>query len=341
MNPNTDNQDKARQSRFVRAMSGRRGLAVVAVVTAICTVLSAGAVWLAWDAVKGASQPASAQPAVTDSQTRADETDSPVTIAPESDEPAVTETPETAAESTGTEAETETETETEIETETETETEPVTEAETAPPIELDGYVVCLDAGHGYDDHGTDVEAFGDWAEKDIVLDICLRAGQLLTDWGVNVIYTRPDDVIPPDAELNEEGRYLLNPYAREAIMKSYADIHAFVSVHVDYYEADPAINGPRMYYYRGNHAVTDGLVRSIAREIAETWQMEKTPAIQALPWEEAFYVTKCTSFPSILLEIGFATNPTDAANMMKEDWRQDMAESIARGIAEHLGLNIH
>lgn len=337
MKSNTENEDRMPLNRFVRAMSGRRGLTVVACVAALCMVLSAGSVWMAYSAVKNAAQPVIVPPTESDTAAQPMETDSPVTVAPPESETIS----ESETEPAETEAKTEAVTETEPITETETETEPVTEAETEPLIELDGYVVCLDAGHGYDDHGTDVEAFGDWAEKDIVLDICLRAGELLQNWGVNVIYTRPDDVIPPDAELNEEGRYLLNPYAREAIMKSYADMHAFVSVHVDYYEADPAINGPRMYYYRGNHGVTGGLVDAIAREIAKTWQMEKLPLIQALPWDEAFYVTKCTSFPSILLEIGFATNPTDAANMMKEDWRQDMAESIARGIADHLDIDVN
>lgn len=346
MKQSNSEPNSPKSSRFVRLMSGRSGMMVVCAALLIAMSASASAVWTAAKFLKEEPKeplPAFAQSEAADTQPESEnppqtEPAAPdVTPAPEESEP-----PEPSTE-TGTETVTEPSTETEpvAETDPVTESETETAVETEPPIELEGYVVCFDPGHGYDDPGTDADIFGDWSEKDIVLDISLRAGEILEGWGVNVLYTRTDDVIPENPELNSYGKYVYTPYMRERFLKSYARIDAVVSVHCDYYEASSAISGARLYYYRGNDSTTGGLVRSIANAIAKNLSLDSAPASQALPEEEAFYITKCTSFPSLLLEIGFCTNPDDAANMMDEQWRQSMAQSIAEGVGAYLNLKMN
>ena len=51
---------------------------------------------------------------------------------------------------------------------------------------------------------------------------------------------------------------------------------------------------------------------------------------------EAYYVIKHITAPSVLIEMGFITNESDASNMLSEEWRQKMAESVAAGIVNSL-----
>jgi N-acetylmuramoyl-L-alanine amidase len=209
--------------------------------------------------------------------------------------------------------------------------------------EPEKYVICVDAGHGYDDPGTDAEALGDWSEKDITLDIALRLGAILEKAGCEVAYTRTDDIIPEDAPRNEDGFYLLNAYDREKIMKSLDRVDAFVSVHCDFYDKDPKINGVRIFYYRDNSKNIAEYAGYVADGIEDALKISglggvTPPSINGLDKDNAYYVTKCTDIPSVLVETGFVTNQRDVKNMLTEKWRQDMAQGIADGIIRFLGI---
>jgi hypothetical protein len=47
-----------------------------------------------------------------------------------------------------------------------------------------------------------------------------------------------------------------------------------------------------------------------------------------------FYVLRNTRIPSVLVECGFLTNPTEARNAQDATYRQQLAEAIARGVRE-------
>jgi N-acetylmuramoyl-L-alanine amidase len=49
-----------------------------------------------------------------------------------------------------------------------------------------------------------------------------------------------------------------------------------------------------------------------------------------------FYVIARTSMPAILVETGFVTNPTEAANLNNPSYQKRMAEAIARGIDQFM-----
>ena len=63
------------------------------------------------------------------------------------------------------------------------------------------------------------------------------------------------------------------------------------------------------------------------------------------PWrgvkEEEFGVLVMTSMPAVLIEMGFIDCSTTARSMVQGKTRRDMAEAIARGIAEYAGKGAH
>jgi N-acetylmuramoyl-L-alanine amidase len=219
--------------------------------------------------------------------------------------------------------------------------------------------IVIDAGHGGHDSGT--LGVGGIQEKDVVLDVALRLGKLLHErLGAEIIYTRSDDTFIPLE-------------ARTAIAnKAQADL--FLSIHANSSPDDTA-RGVETYYLnftqsadalqvaaRENavsgqsvHQLSD-LVKKIAlkdkieesREFAADVEQTLYSGLATGPGSSAneglknrgvkkapFVVLIGANMPSILAEISFVTNPTDADQLRRPDYRQRIAESLFKGVAKY------
>jgi len=214
--------------------------------------------------------------------------------------------------------------------------------------------IVIDAGHGGHDSGT--LGAGGIEEKDVVLDVALRLGKLLHDrLGAEIVYTRADDTFIPLE-------------TRTAIAnKAQADL--FISVHANSSQ-DASARGVEVYYLnftsdpeamevasRENavstqsvHQLSD-LVKKIAlkdkidesRELAEDVDESlygglakgngglKNRGVKKAP----FVVLIGANMPSILAEISFVTNPTDAEELRRPEYRERVAESLYTGVARY------
>ncbi|MHB1021298.1 MAG: N-acetylmuramoyl-L-alanine amidase [Acidobacteriaceae bacterium] len=215
--------------------------------------------------------------------------------------------------------------------------------------------IVIDPGHGGHDSGT--IGPGGLEEKDVVLDVALRLGKLLQQrMGEDVVYTRSDDTFIP----LEERTAIAN--------KDHADL--FISIHANS-SPERDVRGVETYYLnftsqpdslqvaaRENaasdesiHQLSD-LVKKIAlsdkleesREFASDVQDSlysglkkgnsgfKDRGVKQAP----FVVLIGANMPSILAEISFLTNPKDAREMRQPAYRQRIAESLYRGVAEYI-----
>ncbi len=214
--------------------------------------------------------------------------------------------------------------------------------------------IVIDAGHGGHDSGT--LGAGGIEEKDVVLDVALRLGKLLHDrLGAEIVYTRADDTFIPLE-------------TRTAIAnKAQADL--FISVHANSSQ-DESARGVEVYYLnftsdpeamqvasRENavstqsvHELSD-LVKKIAlkdkidesRELAEDVDQSlygglargneglKNRGVKKAP----FVVLIGANMPSVLAEISFVTNPTDADELRRPEYRERVAESLYAGVARY------
>jgi len=216
--------------------------------------------------------------------------------------------------------------------------------------------IVIDPGHGGHDTGT-IGPNG-LMEKDLVLEVAKRLGKLLeARLGADVIYTRQDDTFIPletrTAIANQEK----------------ADL--FVSIHANS-SHDPDARGVETYYlnFTSNeealevaareNAVSDksihelqDLVKKIAlkekidesREFATEVQHSlhnglavKSPGIRDRGVKKApFVVLIGANMPSILAEVSFVSNPTDARKLKTADYRQRIADSLFNGISKYVG----
>jgi N-acetylmuramoyl-L-alanine amidase len=214
--------------------------------------------------------------------------------------------------------------------------------------------IVIDAGHGGHDSGT-IGADG-IEEKDVVLDVALRLGKLLHErLGAEIVYTRSDDTFIPLE-------------TRTAIAnKAQADL--FISVHANS-SSDPTARGVETYYL--NFTTSPDALQTAARENAVSNQsihqlsdLVKKITLRdkidesrefASDVEDSLYsglqkgnaglknrgVKKApfvvligANMPSILAEISFVTNPRDASQLQRPEYRERVAESLYKGVARY------
>jgi N-acetylmuramoyl-L-alanine amidase len=217
----------------------------------------------------------------------------------------------------------------------------------------------IDPGHGGHDTGT--IGAGGLKEKDLVLDIARRLGEMVTErLGSEVIYTRTADTFIP----LEERTALAN--SRKADL--FLSIHANSSRH-------RRIGGPETYYLnfttdpealevaaRENATSAksiselQSLVQKItlkekvqeSREFAETVQKGVYTAL-ARPRgfrnrgvkKAPFVVLVDASMPAVLVEIGFLSNGREESLLRRPSQRQRVAEALYKALAQYAGTLSH
>ena len=214
--------------------------------------------------------------------------------------------------------------------------------------------VMIDPGHGFDDIGTSSALLGDVNEATVNLDFALRVRELLAkNKELAVLMTHDDNAVDGRISASDGGEpplnnlVLLTPEDR-AVLANGQDIDLFVSIHCDSIPDKPDISGMRTYYYDSGDTVgaRDAGAEALATNIANQFGLKMgndapVPMVKTMTDDNAFYVIKNIDVPSVLCEVGFVTNQTDANNMLDETWRQAAAEAIANGIMEYIRHAVH
>ncbi len=172
--------------------------------------------------------------------------------------------------------------------------------------------VVIDPGHGGRDPGA--VGRGNIYEKEIVLDISRQVAAILAQNGVSAILTRNRD-----EEIDLEPRVAIAERANATL---------FVSIHANAISLDrPDVNGLETYYFESGL----GLANAIHANVLRSASIEDRRVRKA-----RFFLLRKTSMPSVLVETGFVTGATDAANLATAAHRQNMARGIAQGILQYL-----
>jgi N-acetylmuramoyl-L-alanine amidase len=168
-------------------------------------------------------------------------------------------------------------------------------------------VVVIDPGHGGHDRGGIPGQRV--AEKTMNLDVALRLRQVLQASGYHVVMTRDSDVFVPLG-------------TRVAIANSYRNA-IFVCIHFNATGRSGA-NGIETYFYSSQSLP---LASAIHYYVAGG-----APSANRGVRRRGYYVLRRTTVPSVLVECGFLTNPTEAYYAQSASYREKLAEEIARGI---------
>lgn len=176
------------------------------------------------------------------------------------------------------------------------------------------YTIMLDSGHGGRDPGA---VYNGRQEKDDALRLALAIGEILQDRGVDVLYTRTEDVYESPFE--------------KAMEANTADADFFLSIHRNSYPTDNTVSGVESLIYDKS-----GIKFEMAENINE--QLEAVGFVNLGVKERPnLVVLKRTRMPAVLVEVGFINSDTD--NQLFDENFQDIVEAIAAGIVDTLGLD--
>ena len=202
------------------------------------------------------------------------------------------------------------------------------------PKVKDGYTICVDPGHGFVDGGCGDGIWEDGTlEKDINLAVANKLKDDLTALGFSVVMTHDGTTFGKTSA--DDGNQIFNPSERVAYANS-LDIDYYISIHVNSYDKNPDTSGIRIYYENGNNwrkvnTNDEAIAQSIADSIKT--EMDPKPAPQIFDQTTASYqVVRETTVAASLIEIGFCTNATDAANMVNDEWQTELSQAIADGL---------
>ena len=190
-------------------------------------------------------------------------------------------------------------------------------------------VVYLDAGHGGYDPGASY--FG-ISEKSLTLAIQSRVKAKLESEGYQVVTTRTSDTY---VDLTDRSR---------AVNASESDI--FVSIHINA-SGSSAAQGIETYYYQPYaeypsrinatyHAnptrlsMSDTLANAIQSSL-----INATGAQNQGVKRQTFAVLRETTAPAVLLELGFLSNPQEAARLNTSAYQETLANAIVAGIKSY------
>jgi N-acetylmuramoyl-L-alanine amidase len=185
-------------------------------------------------------------------------------------------------------------------------------------------LVVLDAGHG----GKDTGACGYAIEKDANLAITLKAGEVLTQNGIQVVYTHNDDAYLELDEISD----IANMY----------NAALFVCIHNNSSVSSSA-SGTETYYYAPVERPDLFIQKDERYSLASTLQKYVVNAI-GLPDRGVktanFAVLRNTQMPSALVEGAFVSNPIEGTLLTQTDFQNQIGEAIANAIMEYMRENV-
>lgn len=187
-------------------------------------------------------------------------------------------------------------------------------------IPLSQRIVVVDAGHGGPDSGA--RGVNSIHEKDITLAVSRKLADLLRESGAIVIETRQVDTdLSTDLDKQLRKRHRGDLKGRLGIARK-TRIDAFISVHCNA-GPSPEWRGAQVLYLEGNEDA-----KKLAEITQDTFKDELLPTKREIESNRTLYLLKRIEGPAILAEIGFVTNPDEAAHMIRHEYQAKIASAL-------------
>lgn len=203
------------------------------------------------------------------------------------------------------------------------------EAKETTADSIEQYCVIVDAGHGGKDPGK-VGVNGE-LEKDINLEIAYKLKEQLEALGIEVLLTRTEDAgLYQESDTNKKASDMRKRC--EFIAENTAD--AVVSIHQNSYQ-DESVWGAQVFYY--THSDTGKILANCIREqIIKGLGGDNDRPVKN---NDSYYMLINTSCPTVIVECGFLSNPTEADNLCDSSYQQSLAKAISMGVLDFLKAN--
>lgn len=178
------------------------------------------------------------------------------------------------------------------------------------PREVYDRIVVIDPGHGGTQPGTTA---GPIHEKYLVMDVAMKLYELFNNSDIKVYSTRLSDTT---VSLSQ----------RAAMANEVGDL--FISIHMNSVWPNQTPNGTETFYHQRDASAYNGLTSAQMAEIFQRHMLEALETNDRGVKRGAFDVLVFTNIPAVLSEIGFLSNPDEAARLQDEAFQQLAAEAL-------------
>lgn len=194
------------------------------------------------------------------------------------------------------------------------------------------YLVILDAGHGLDTPGKRTPLFPDGSfmhENEFNRSVVRKIDALLEQYeNIDVVFTTTEK---REIGLPERVVRVNDLYDK---VKTLYDKIVLISVHANALTGEwGSQNGTETYYYPTN-PVDKSFAQVIHKHLVQATGLRDRGVIG-----EAFYIIKNVKMTSCLCECAFMDNLNEAKLLLSDEFRQDCAEGIVKGLKEYFGMN--
>ncbi len=190
-------------------------------------------------------------------------------------------------------------------------------------------IVIIDPGHGGEDSGA-VGVNGE-EEKNLNLELASEIGNILTDKGYTVVYTRTEDKLLLHEGEDVYGLRKISDLKNRCKISHEYENALFISIHMNSY-GDARYSGLQVYYSSGNDESRQ-LASMIQSTVRNTVQPDNNRQIKE---GKDIYVLKNCGGTGILVECGFLTNPDECEKLSQKEYQKELSFSIVCGIIEYI-----
>jgi N-acetylmuramoyl-L-alanine amidase len=197
--------------------------------------------------------------------------------------------------------------------------------------------IVIDAGHGGQDWGATVAGR---YEKDITLAVARKLRARLRALGLGPVrMTRDsDEFVPLDGRVEENsawsGGLFISLHANKVFRRgshgimvySFGKGHGRSDRHHRHHRKVPPLPAPPGEQVRAGAALAAELARSLRREGLRVEAVERAE----------YYVLKNPRTPSVLVELGYLSNPAEGKLLADPEYQDRLAAALADSLAEHL-----
>ncbi len=183
------------------------------------------------------------------------------------------------------------------------------------------YTVVIDAGHG----GTDPGSIGYKTkvhEDELNLKLSKLLKTKLEKAGINVVMTREDNNAMVEGAGKKWKRKDMEA-RRELIKKTRPNM--VISLHQNSY-TNHSLRGAQVFYDKKSE-----ISKKIAESIQEQFKLNLDKSIKA-PSPGDYFMLKCSSAPSVIVECGFLSNVEEEKLLLTESYQEKIIDSIYKGI---------
>ncbi len=188
-------------------------------------------------------------------------------------------------------------------------------------------LIVIDPGHGGEDPG----ALGRSGihEKEIVLEVSKKLAETLRQSGAEVLLTRESDRDLSDQDMQNLYKIKVQDLTRRVELANKNNADLFVSIHVNSFP-DRREDGAQTFSQPGSEE---------SKKLAVAIQEELNRFLEnpgRKPKQVDYFANRMTKMPSVIIEIGFISNPQEEKLMLDPVYQNKIAWSIHAGIARYL-----